>query len=59
MEHVYAFAGGAFVGRYIGIFPAMLAIGTMAYIVDPTLVSIENLNHGKTIVVELFKNMTK
>ena len=59
LGHVYAFAGGAFVGRYIGMFPAILAIGTMTYMIDPTLFTLENINHGKIVVVELFKNMTK
>jgi len=59
LEHVYAFAGGVFVGRYLGIIPAIMAIGGMTYMADPSLFTVENFNHGKEVVMELIKNISK
>jgi len=59
LEHVYIFAGGAFVGRFLGIIPAVMAIGAMTYIVDPSLLSVDKIQHGKEIVMELIKNISK
>ena len=59
LENIYAFAGGALFGRYLGLIPTLMAIGGMTYIVNPSLFSVENINHGKELVMELIKNISK
>ena len=59
LEHIYAFAVGAVFGRYLGIIPTLMAIGGMTYIVNPSIFTPDNINHGKELVMELIKNISK
>lgn len=54
LSHAYAFAGGAFVGRFTGILPSAIISGFMFYIADNTLFSIDNITQVKNIIIQLF-----
>lgn len=57
-ENAYAFVGGAFVGRYAGFLPTILITGGILYLADPTLFTWDTFQNGKTVVIELVKNIT-
>ena len=59
MQTIYAFAGGAAVGRFIGIIPSLMGIGIMLFVVNPELYSSANLNQGHQVIRELIKNLIK
>jgi len=59
LEHVYAFMGGAIVHKLSGLLPTIIVSGAMLYVADPTVFSQRNIEHVKTLTMELVKNVTK
>jgi hypothetical protein len=59
LEHTYAFIGGVIVGKYTSIVPTVIITGVLLYVADPTIFTASSLVTGKTMVIELFKNITK
>lgn len=61
--HVYAFAGGAFVGRFGGIVSSVVVALTLLYIIDPTIfnnIDVNNINSNiNNIKEEIFNLIQK
>ena len=57
IEYVYAFAGGAAIGRFIGIIPSLMGIGIMLYMTNPEIYSSTNLNQSYQVIRELIRNV--
>ena len=58
LTNAYAFIGGAFVGRFGGIIPAVIVSGVILYVVDPSVYNSSTLMEYKTVLSELVKNIT-
>lgn len=55
LSHIYAFSGGAFVGRFGGIIPSVIVIGALLYIVNPNILTYVNLENINNVIKGLMK----
>jgi len=55
MSHVYAFTGGAFVGRFGGIISSAVVTLTLLYIIDPTIFININVDTIKEGIINLLQ----
>jgi len=51
--HAYAFMGGAFIGRYTGLFTSFLMAGALLYYLDPEIID------PKDVMTIFIKNITR
>lgn len=58
LRHVYAFIGGAFVGRFGGLIPAIIVSVILLYVVDSSIFTSDTVIHSKEVIIGLVKNFT-
>ena len=55
LEHAYVFAGGALVGRFVGLIPSVLIFGLLLYVADSNIFTSDNLNSAKNTMLNLIR----
>ncbi len=58
LRYAYAFIGGAFIGRFGGLIPAIIVSGVILYVADPSIFSSETMMNSKEVIIGLVKNFT-